>query len=144
MSTQNVSILPIFQKISLRLRKQFILNCPRKLIQLILILYSVYQSQITLPRIKKRTKAIKRGDEPKYFDAIYSAVNVRLKTNNIRHLKCLVFQIARFLIKSIKKYIYKIIETQKNLLSILRCSKAKKQRVSRYLDHHFGSNSISI
>ena len=33
MSTQYVSVLPIFQKNLLRLRKQFILNCPTNFIQ---------------------------------------------------------------------------------------------------------------
>ena len=35
-STQYVSILPIFQKISLRLQKQFILNCPNNFFQFLI------------------------------------------------------------------------------------------------------------
>ena len=66
--------------------------------QFVLIPYSVYQSQSTLPRKQKLEQ--KQGKEeivPKNFDSVYSAVNARLKSAS-------------------QTILYWIIEIQKNLL----------------------------
>ena len=55
--------------------------------QFILIPYSVYQSQSTLPRKQKlEQKQEKRRLYQIFFDTIYSAVIARLKTSNNKHL----------------------------------------------------------
>ena len=53
----------------------------------VLIPYSVYQSQSTLPRKQKfEQKQEKEEIVPKNFDSVYSAVNARLKTSNNEHI----------------------------------------------------------
>ena len=55
--------------------------------QFVLIPYSVYQSQSTLPRKQKlEQKQEKEEIIPKNFDCVYSAVNARLKTSNNKHI----------------------------------------------------------
>ena len=55
--------------------------------QFVLIPYSVYQSQSTLPRKQKlEQKQEKEEIVPKNFDSIYSAVNARLKTSNNKNI----------------------------------------------------------
>ena len=56
--------------------------------QFVLIRYSVYQSQSTLPKKKPKLEQKPEKDEmvPKDFDSIYSAVNAKLKTKNNKHL----------------------------------------------------------
>ena len=54
--------------------------------QFVLIPYSVYQSQSTLPR-KRKLEQMQEKEEivPKNFDSVYSAVNARLKTCNKKY-----------------------------------------------------------
>ena len=84
--------------------------------QFVLIPYSVYQSQSTLPRKQKLEQ--KQGKEeivPKNFDSVYSAVNARLKTSNNKHIIDLILNFLE--LKSASQTIlYWIIEIQKNLL----------------------------
>ena len=55
--------------------------------QFVLIPYSVYQSQSSLPRKQKsEQKQEKEEIVPKSFDSAYSAVNARLKTSNNKHI----------------------------------------------------------
>ena len=55
--------------------------------QLVLIPYSVYQSQNTLPRKQKlEQKQEKEEIVTKTFDSVYSAENARLKTSNNKHI----------------------------------------------------------
>ena len=54
--------------------------------QFVLIPYSVYQSQSTLPRKQKVEQKQKKEIVPKIFDSVYSAVNAKLKTSNNKHL----------------------------------------------------------
>ena len=58
MSTQYVSILPIFQKISLRLRKQFILNCPKDFIQ--------FLSECLVNLLREELRGLRKEDVVKY------------------------------------------------------------------------------
>ena len=53
--------------------------------QFVLIPYSIYQSQSTLPK-KLEQKQEKEEIVPKDFDYFYSAYNAKLKTNIKKHL----------------------------------------------------------
>ena len=64
--------------------------------QFVLIPYSVYQSQSTLPRERKlEQKQEKEEIVPKNFDSVFSAVNARLKTGNNKHIIDLVLNSSR-------------------------------------------------
>ena len=64
--------------------------------QFVLIPYSVYQSESTLPRKQKlEQKQEKEKFVPKTFDPVHSAVNVRLKTSNNKHLIDLILNSPR-------------------------------------------------
>ena len=64
--------------------------------QFVLIPYSIYQSQNTLPKKPKlEQKQEKEKIVPKEFDSIYSAVNAKLKTSNNKHLIDLVLNSPR-------------------------------------------------
>ena len=66
--------------------------------QFVLIPYSIYQSQCTLPKqTKLEQKQEKEEIVPNNFDSIYSAVNAKLKTSNNKHLIDLI-------LKSVRKY----------------------------------------
>ena len=55
--------------------------------QFVLIPYSVYHSQSTLPRKQKlEQKQEKEEIVPKLFDSVQSAVYARLKTSNKKHI----------------------------------------------------------
>ena len=58
MSTQYVSILPIFQKFSLSLRKQFILNCPKDFIQ--------FLSECLVNLLRGELRDLRKKDVVKY------------------------------------------------------------------------------
>ena len=63
--------------------------------QFVLIQYSVYQSQSTLPKKKLEQKQEKEEIVPKKFDSVYSAVNARLKTSNNKHITDLILNSPR-------------------------------------------------
>ena len=64
--------------------------------QFVLIPYSVYQSQSTLPRKQKlEQKQEKEEIVPKNSDSVYSAVNARLKTSNNKHMIDLILNSPR-------------------------------------------------
>ena len=87
--------------------------------QFVLIPYSVYQSQSTLPRERKlEQKQEKEEIVPKNFDSVYSAVNARLKTSNNKHNIDLFLTSPRIKLSQ-SDNIIKIIEIQKNLLKTL-------------------------
>ena len=62
----------------------------------VLIPYSIYQSQSTLPKkTKLEQKQEKEEIVQKYFDSIYSAVNAKTKTSNNNHLSHLILNSPR-------------------------------------------------
>ena len=64
--------------------------------QFVLILYFVYQSQITLPRKQKLEQNQEKEETvPIDFDSIYNAVNSRLKTSNSKQLFDLILNSPR-------------------------------------------------
>ena len=64
--------------------------------QFVLIPYSVYQSQSTLPTKQKlEQKQEKEEIVAKNFDSVYSAVNARLKTSNNKHIIDLILNSPR-------------------------------------------------
>ena len=64
--------------------------------QFVLIPYSVYQSQSTLPRKQKlEQKQEKEEIVPKNFDFVYSAVNAKLKTSHNKHIIDLILNSPR-------------------------------------------------
>ena len=84
--------------------------------QFVLIPYSVYQSQSTLPRKQKlEQKQEKEEIVPKNFDSVYSAVNARLKTSNNKHIIDLILNSPRIKISQSDSIILKYRDT-KNLL----------------------------
>ena len=62
----------------------------------VLIPYSVYQSQSTLPRKQNLEKQQEKEEiVPKNFDCVYSAVKARFKTRNSKHIIDLVLNSPR-------------------------------------------------
>ena len=62
----------------------------------LLIPYSLYQSQSTLPRKKQLEQKREKAEiVPKHFDTIYSSVNARLKASNNKHLTDSIFNSPR-------------------------------------------------
>ena len=93
--------------------------------QFVLIPYSIYQSQSTLPKkLKLEQKQEKEEIVPKNFHSIYSAVNAKLKTSNNKHLIDLILNSPRIRLSQSENIIL-------------------ENRLSRYLLYHFGSNSNS-
>ena len=72
--------------------------------QFVLIPYSIYQSQSTLPKkTKLEQKQEKEEIVPKNFDSIYSAVNAKLKTSNNKHLIDLILNSPRIRLSQSEK-----------------------------------------
>ena len=70
MSTQYVSILPKFQKFSLRLRKQFNLNCPKDFIQI--------RSECLLNLLRGDLRDLRKEDVVKYRKEISELTQKRI------------------------------------------------------------------
>ena len=74
--------------------------------QFILLPYSIYQSQSTLPKKPKlEQKQEKEEVVPKDFDSVYSAVNAKLKTSNNKHLIDLILNSPRIRLSQLEKII---------------------------------------
>ena len=111
--------------------------------QFVLIPYSVYQSQSTLPRKQKlEQKQEKEEIVPTNFDSVYNAVNARLKTSNNKHIFDLILNSPRIKISQSDKIILDNRDTR-IYCRLCVCTKAKKYRFSKYLLYYFGSNTYS-
>ena len=76
MSAQYVSILPIFQKLSLRLRKQFILNCPKDFIQ--------FRSECLVNLLRGELRDLRKEDVVKYRKEISEITQKRTPLHKTR------------------------------------------------------------
>ena len=84
--------------------------------QFVLIPYSIYQSQSTLPKkIKLEQKQEKEEIVPKNFDSIYSAVNAKLKTSNNKHLIDLLLNSPRIRLNQSENIIFDNRDTKDQL-----------------------------
>ena len=95
--------------------------------QFVIIPYSVYQSQITLPRKQKlEQKQEKEEIVPKKFDSVYSAVNARLKTRNSKHIIDLILNSPRIKLRQSDKTILDNRVTKKSIVDFVCALKRKK------------------
>ena len=88
--------------------------------QLVLISYSIYQSQSTLPKKPKlEQKQEKEEIVPKDFDSIYSAVNAKLKTSNNKHLIDLILNSPRIRLSQSENIIVDNQDTKKSIVDFV-------------------------
>ena len=103
--------------------------------QFVLIPYSVYQSRWKVPRIQKlEQKQEKEELLPTNFDSIYSAVNVRLKTGNNKHLIGLVMTSPRNKLSQSDNIILDNQDTKEHIVEFV-C--ALKQKTTNFPDNYF-------
>ena len=94
--------------------------------QFVLIPYSVYQSQSTLPRKQKlEQKQEKEEIVPKSFDSAYSAVNARLKTSNNKHIIDLILNFPRIKFSQSDNFILDNRDTKESIIDFV-CSLKRK------------------
>ena len=95
--------------------------------QFVLIPYSIYQSQSTLPKKNKiGTKARKEEIVPKNFDSIYSTVNAKLKTSDNKHLIDLILNSPRIRLSQLENIILDYRDAKKSIVDFVRALKRKK------------------
>ena len=94
--------------------------------QFVLIPYSVYQSQSTLPRKQKlEPKQEKEEILPKNFDSVYSAVNARLKTSNNKHNIDLILNSPRIKLSQSDNIILNNRDTKESIVDFVCTLKRK-------------------
>ena len=94
--------------------------------QFVLIPYSVYQSQNTLPRKQKlEQKQEKEEIVPKNFDSVYSAVNSRLKTSNNKHIIDLILNSPRIKLSQSDNFILDNRDTKESIVDFVCTLKRK-------------------
>ena len=94
--------------------------------QFVLIPYSVYQSQSTLPtKQKMEQKQEKEEIGPKIFDSVYSAVNARLKTSNNKHIIDLILNSPRIKLSQADKTILENRDTKESIVDFVCTLKRK-------------------
>ena len=110
--------------------------------QFVLIPYSIYQLQSTLPKKPKlEQKQDKEDIVSKNFDSIYSAVNAKLKTSNNKHLIDLILNSTRIRLSQSENIILDNRDTKESIVDFV-C--ALKRKNTNFPDiYHFGSNSNS-
>ena len=112
--------------------------------QFVLIPYSIYQSQKTLPKKPKfEQKQEKEEIVPKNFDSIYSAVNAKLKTSNNKHLIDLILNSPRIRLSQLENIILDNRDTKESIVDFVCALKRKNTVFSDIFFYHFGSNSNS-
>ena len=98
--------------------------------QFVLISYSIYQSQRTLPkRPNLEQKQDKEETVPKDFDSIYSAVNAKLKPINNKHLIDLILNSSRIRLRQLENIILDNRDTKESIV-IFVC--ALKQKIPTF------------
>ena len=102
--------------------------------QFVLIPYSLYQSQSTLPKKKLEQNQEKEEIAPNDFDSIYSAVYAKLKTSNNKHLKGLILKSPRFRLIQSEKIILDNRDTKESIVDFV-C--ALKQKNTDFPDVYF-------
>ena len=95
--------------------------------QFVLILYSVYQSQSTLPRKQKlEQKQEKEEIVTKSFGSVQSAVNARLKTSNNKHFIELILNSPRIILSQSDNIILDNRDTKESIVDFVCALKRKK------------------
>ena len=94
--------------------------------QFVLIPYSVYQSQSTLPT-KQKLEQRKEKEEivPKNFDSVYSAVNARLKTSKNKHIIDLILNSPRIKLSQSDNIILDNRDTKESIVDFVCTLKRK-------------------
>ena len=91
--------------------------------QFVLIPYSIYQSQSTLPKkTKMEEKQEKEEIFPKGFDSFYSAVNAKVKTSNNKHLTDLILNSPRIILSQLENIILDNRDTKAIYFTILEAT----------------------
>ena len=99
--------------------------------QFVLIPYSVYQSQTTLPRKQKlEQKQEKEEIVPKNFDSVYSDLNARLKTSNNKHIIDLILNSPRIKLSHSDNIILGNRDTKESIADFLCALKRKNTNFS--------------
>ena len=94
--------------------------------QFVLIPYSIYQLQNTLPKKPKlEQKQDKEEIVPKNFDSIYSAINAKLKTSNNKHLIDLILNSPRIRLSQSENIILDNRDTKKSIVDFVCALKRK-------------------
>ena len=94
--------------------------------QFVLIPYSVYQSQSTLPTKQKlEHKQEKEDIVPKNFDSVYNAVNARLKTSNNKHIIDLILNSPRIKLSQSDNFILDNRDTKESIVDFVCTLKRK-------------------
>ena len=94
--------------------------------QIVLIPYSIYQSQSTLPKkTKLEQKQEKEKIVPKNFDSTYSAVNAKLKTSNNKHLIDLILNSPRIRLSLSENIILDNRDTKESIVDFVCALKRK-------------------
>ena len=101
--------------------------------QFVFFPYSVYQSQSKLPRKQKlEEKQETQVIVSKNFDSVYSAVNARLKTSNIKQLVDLILKFLRNKFSQSDNNILDNRDTKESIVDFVCALKRKNIRFSRY------------
>ena len=94
--------------------------------QFVIILYSVYQPENTLPRKQKmELKQEKEEIVTKIVDSVYSAVNARLKTSNNKHLIDLILKFPRIKLSQSDKIFLDNRDTKESIVDFV-CALTRK------------------
>ena len=93
--------------------------------QFVLISYSIYQLESTLPKKKLEQKQEKEEFVPKDFDSIYSAVNAKLKTSNNKQLIDLVLNSPRTRLSKSENIILDYRDTKESIVDFVCALKRK-------------------
>ena len=94
--------------------------------QIVLIPFSNYQSQSTLPRkLKLEQKQEKEEIVPKIFDSVYSAVNARLKTSKNQHTIDLILNSPRIKFSQSDNIILNNRDTKESIVDFVYALKRK-------------------
>ena len=94
--------------------------------QFVLIPYSIYQSQSTLPKkTKLEQKQEKEEIVPKNVDFFYSAVNAKLKTSNNKHIIDLIFNSPRIRLSQAENILLDNRDTKETIVDFVCALKRK-------------------
>ena len=94
--------------------------------QFVLMPYSVYQSQSTLPRERKLEQKIGKEEiVPKNFDSVFSAVNARMKTSNNKHIIDLFLNSSRIKLSQSDNIILNNRDTKESIVDFVCALKRK-------------------
>ena len=110
--------------------------------QFVLITYSFYHLQSTLPKNSKlEQKQEKEEIVPTDFDSIYCALNARLKTHNNKNLFDLTLSSPRIRLSHSENILVHDRDTKESLVDFVCALKQKNTDFPDIYFHFLGSNS---